>query len=166
MELAASWKPLMKSNTNAVKKIRAMYGFCRIWSRSVKNADIQVSSRSGCSAHLDDDALEHIGHVFQTVGDLFHCLVNVLPLDDLDGVFLLREQFGQRRMENVIRGILDLMDGNAIAHDLLVVLGRIHPVNRFRELLAAADNLLGEIDRVLGGFLNAEEGHAVGGRIG
>src|ERR1700683_3303723 len=98
MELAASWNPLIKSKTSAVKKIRAMYGFWRICSRSVKNTDIQISSRKWSLAHLDNDALQNIGHVFQAIGDLLHRLVDVLPLDDLDGVLLFCEHLGQHRM--------------------------------------------------------------------
>ena len=39
-------------------------------------------------------------------------------------------------------------------------------MDRFRELLGAADDLLGEIDRMLGRPLDAEVGHAVRGRVG
>src|SRR5438105_4786385 len=55
IELAASWKPLMKSKTSAT--------------RMMKTTAVSTGSR-----HLEDDPLDHVGHVLAAVGDDLHRL--------------------------------------------------------------------------------------------
>jgi hypothetical protein len=56
---------------------------CLVRKKELVYADIQISCRRR-STHLDDDPLEDVGDVFQAIGDFFHRLVDVLPLDDLN----------------------------------------------------------------------------------
>src|SRR6516225_879108 len=76
IELAASWKPLMKSNVSATR-ISATTGsrFALI--------------RSGV---LDDYAFEDVGDVLGSIGGLLEEIEDLLPLDDHDGVFLFLEE--------------------------------------------------------------------------
>src|SRR5262245_64361818 len=76
MELAASWKPLMKSKTRATRTMKTT----------------TVSTASG---HLQDDPLDDVRDVLAAVGDDLHRLVDLLPLDDLDGIARLVEERGQ-----------------------------------------------------------------------
>src|ERR1041385_6099148 len=52
MELAASWKPLMKSKISATRTMKTT----------------TVSTR-GTSGHLEDDSLDHVGPVLAAIGD-------------------------------------------------------------------------------------------------
>src|SRR5262245_45816134 len=71
MELAASWKPLMKSKTSATKTMKTT----------------RVSTRGRApSGHLEDDPLDRVGDVLAPVGDDLHRLVDFLPLDHLDRI--------------------------------------------------------------------------------
>src|SRR3977135_4128935 len=64
IELAASWKPFMKSKASA-SRIRNT----TIW----KLIDMRAGLGSGI---LDDDALDDIGHVLALVGDRLEVLVD------------------------------------------------------------------------------------------
>src|ERR1022692_1368490 len=72
MELAASWKPLVKSNTRANTTIRA-----------TRSAEAVTGSRSGV---LDDDGFQHIGHVFAAVNGAFQNLQQLFLLNQRDRV--------------------------------------------------------------------------------
>src|SRR5829696_7985913 len=66
IELAASWKPLVKSNTSASRTI----------------AMTESRARSGM---LDDDGLHRVGHVLQGVEGLLELLDDVLPDEHVAG---------------------------------------------------------------------------------
>src|SRR5262245_18405117 len=76
MELAASWKPLMKSKASTTTMMN-------VTSRS---EDVMRGRGAVDSRHLEDDALDHVDHVLAAIGDGLHPLVQLLPLDDLDRV--------------------------------------------------------------------------------
>src|SRR5207247_8792172 len=77
IELAASWKPLMKSKTSATKMM--------------KTTAVNTEGRAIGSRHLEDDPLDDVRHVLAAVGDRLHRLVDLPPLDPLDGASLLLE---------------------------------------------------------------------------
>src|SRR5688500_3060857 len=54
------------------------------------------------SGHLEDDPLDHVGDVLASVGDDLHRLVNLLPLDHLDGIHRRIEQGGQALPEQPV----------------------------------------------------------------
>src|SRR6266849_9454874 len=85
MELAASWKPLMKSNSRATRTMQAM--------------------RVSTSGHLENDPLDHVGHVLAAVGDDLHRLVDLLPLDDLDGIARRLEHGGQAVAQEIVGAV-------------------------------------------------------------
>src|SRR6266571_3700750 len=47
------------------------------------------------SGHLQNDPFDHVRHVLAAVGDDLHRLVDLLPLDDLDGIARRLEHRGQ-----------------------------------------------------------------------
>src|SRR5439155_12824179 len=73
MALAVSWKPFMKSKLTARTRTRA---------RSVQ----PDAPRSGRSGMFDRQAPQHVGYVLGPIGDLFHLLVYVSPLDEVHHV--------------------------------------------------------------------------------
>src|SRR6185503_2862684 len=120
MELAASWKPLMKSKTSATRTMHRT----------------SVSMRRRGSGHLQNDSLDHVGDVLAAVGDDLHRLVDLFPLDDLDGIAALVEERGQAVAQQVVGAVLEPVD-----LDRVRVEARIHvaqaadgPVHRFRGL--------------------------------
>src|SRR5881397_2121054 len=87
MELAASWNPLMKSKMRATRTMQAM---------SVNT-----------SGHLQNDPFDHVSHVLAAVGDDLHRLVDLLPLDDLDGIARRLEHRGQAVAEEIVGAVLE-----------------------------------------------------------
>src|SRR5215217_2452572 len=66
IELAASWKPLVKSNTSA-------------------SATIAMTESRARSGMLDDHGLHRVGHVFEAVEGLLQLLDDVLPDEQVAG---------------------------------------------------------------------------------
>src|SRR6185436_10622088 len=100
MELAASWKPLMSAT------------------RTMKTTTVSTRETSG---HLEDDSLDDIGHVLAAIGDRLEGLVDLLPLDHLDGVGLGVEQLGQTVAQQLVGGVLQ-----AVHLDRVLVEAGIH----------------------------------------
>src|SRR2546425_11937767 len=105
IELAASWKPLMKSKTRATKTTRTT----------------TVSTGGDRSRHLQDDPLDHVGDVLAAVGDDLHGLVDLFPLDDLDGIARFVEERRQTLTEQRVRAVLE-----AVHLDRVLVETRVH----------------------------------------
>src|SRR5262245_48573879 len=106
IELAASWKPLMKSKTSATKMMMAT----------------EVSNGwSSPSRHLENDALDHVGDVLAPVGHDLHRLVDLFPLDDFDGIARLVEHRGQAVAQQRVGDVLQ-----AVHLDGVLVKARIH----------------------------------------
>src|SRR5215475_4682093 len=95
MELAASWKPLMKSKTSATRMMKTT----RVSTR-----------RPAASGHLEDDPLDHVGDVLAPVGDDLHRLVDLLPLDHLDRIALLVEELGKAVAQQGVGEVLQPVD--------------------------------------------------------
>src|SRR6187402_909614 len=93
IELAASWKPFMKSNAiaSATSMITTQREACM--------EDIGTRRRSGV---LEDDALDHVGHVLALVRDGLQQLVDCLHLDHFAHVRLLAEQLAHGRAHHAV----------------------------------------------------------------
>src|SRR5882724_486848 len=115
MELAASWKPLMKSKIRATRMMKAM--------------------RVSTSGHLENDPLDHVGHVLAAVGDDLHRLVDLLPLDDLDGIARRLEHGGQALTQETVGAVFE-----AVHLDGVLVEARVHGPQ-------AANGPVGGLDR-------------------
>src|SRR5574342_772612 len=85
MELAASWKPLMKSKASATRTRRMTTA------RSMAEVG---PGRSG-SAVLQDHALDHVGHVLGPVGGGLDEVQDLLPLHHRERVGPALEELGQ-----------------------------------------------------------------------
>src|SRR5215470_18322860 len=59
------------------------------------------------SSHLEDDPLDDVRDVLAAVGDDLHGLVDLLPLDDLDGIALLVEQRGKAVAQQRVGAVLE-----------------------------------------------------------
>src|SRR5687767_4346677 len=66
------------------------------------------------SGHLEDDAFDHVDHVLAAVGDRFHRLVQLLPLDQLDGVYSALEQRGELVPQEAVRLVLEAIHLDAV----------------------------------------------------
>ena len=66
----------------------------------------RVSTR-GASGHLEDDSLDDVGHVLAAIGDRLEGLVDLLPLDHLDGVGLALEQGGELVAQEAVGLVLE-----------------------------------------------------------
>src|SRR3954471_16242803 len=73
IELAASWKPFMKSKATARATRRAMTQN-EIWTRLIRR--LRHPSRQRPSRILEDDALDQVGDVLAAVGDRLEPLVH------------------------------------------------------------------------------------------
>src|SRR5713226_3408874 len=93
IELAASWKPLMKSKTSATK--------------TMKTTGVNTEGRAVSSRHLEDDPLDDVRDVLAAVGDGLHRLVDLLPLDHLHGVALLLEHRGEGLAQQGVGAVLE-----------------------------------------------------------
>src|SRR5436190_16265096 len=107
IELAASWKPLMKSKTSATKMM--------------KTTAVSTEGRAIGSRHLEDDPLDDVRHVLAAVGDGLHRLVDLLPLDHLDGVALLLEHRGEGLAQQGVGAVL-----KAVHLHRVLVEARVH----------------------------------------
>src|SRR4028119_2104133 len=76
MEFAESWKPLMKSNTKAIRTIARMY----VTTVGEASAGGGVGARGG-SGVLERDALERVRHVLALVHRLLELVVQLLPFE-------------------------------------------------------------------------------------
>src|SRR5262245_13609058 len=100
MEFAASWKPLTKSKASARPTM----------------------PQTTESRILQDDRIEHVGHVLAAVGRGLDLLVDVLPLDDLDRVVVPLEELRQRLLHQAVRVVLLRLDRDALLVDRAPVL--------------------------------------------
>src|SRR3989454_11334719 len=107
IELAASWKPLMKSKTSATKMM--------------KTTAVNTEGRAIGSRHLEDDPLDDVRHVLAAVGDRLHRLVDLLPLDHLAGVALLLEHRAERLAQQGVGAVL-----KAVHLHRVLVEARVH----------------------------------------
>src|SRR5688500_678624 len=114
IELAASWKPFMKSKASASATSSA------ITQNPSSTACIACccSERRGSDAALgvlEDHALDQIGHVLAAVGDRLQVLVHRLQLDQLARVDLLVAEHARDRRAHHAVGIglqaVDLLAG-------------------------------------------------------
>src|SRR6187402_3092667 len=106
IELAASWKPFMKSNATASTT-----------SSATTPKEISVALIAGPAPRaparsriLEDDALDQIGHVLAAIGDRLEQLVDRLQLDHLAHVLLLAEEARHRRAHHPIGVGFELVD--------------------------------------------------------
>src|SRR5919109_3942472 len=104
IELAASWKPLVKSNTSA----------------STTMATTATSARSGM---LDEDALHGVGHVLEAVERLLELLDDVLPHQHVPGRVLAGEvvEVGARVAVQPVALVLDLVDTDEVGPQRLLL---------------------------------------------
>src|SRR5688500_670517 len=100
IELAASWKPFMKSNASA-----RTTSIVRI-----ANESSTVAMRARGSGVLEDDALDEVGDVLASIRDGFQQLVDRAQLDQLANVLLLPEQARHGRAHDAIRVGLEAVD--------------------------------------------------------
>src|SRR5204862_3592687 len=83
----------MKSKTSATK--------------TMKTTTVSTGAGGAGSRHLEDDPFDHVRDVLAAVGDDLHRLVDLFPLDDLDGIALLVEERGQAVAQEVVRAVLE-----------------------------------------------------------
>src|SRR5437763_14656088 len=116
MELAASWNPLMKSKSRATMTMTT-------------TRESIACARSG---HLQDDPFDDVRHVLAAVGDDLHRLVDLLPLDDLDGIARLVEERGQAVTPQVVGAVLEpvVLDGVLAEAGIHVEQAAGRPVDR------------------------------------
>jgi len=121
IELAASWKPLMKSKRRATMTMKTT----------------RVSMRAGrAQAILRMIPSMTFRHVLTAVGHDLHRLVDLLPLDDLDGSLCSSKSAARLSRQQVVGAVLQPVH----LHRVLVEAG-VHvaqaadrPVHRLRRL--------------------------------
>src|SRR4028119_1815713 len=80
IEFAESWKPLMKSNTKAIRTIARMY--VTTGREASAGGGVGARARTAGSGVLERDALERVRHVLALVHRLLELVVQLLPLQD------------------------------------------------------------------------------------
>src|SRR6266511_886930 len=103
IELAASWKPLVKSNSSA-------------------SATIAATTVARPSGMLEHDALDRVGHVLQRVHRLFELLDDVLPDQQVAGGVLGLEGVQVRPCPPVqaVGLVLELVDPDPVGAQLVL----------------------------------------------
>src|SRR5687768_11963294 len=87
------------------------------------------------SGMLDDDPLDHVGHVLARIDRVLEERVEVLPLDDLDRVVAVREQCRDRLARDPITVVLEPMDLDPMGADVLEALELLERANDLLALL-------------------------------
>src|SRR5262249_49805516 len=72
--------------------------------------DDEGKHRGPASGHLQDDPFDHVGDVLTAVGDDLHRLVDLFPLDDLDGIAGRLEHGGQAVAEKIVGAVFESID--------------------------------------------------------
>src|SRR5438045_1765410 len=88
--------------------------------RTMKTTTVSTGAGGSGSRHLEDDPLDHVRHVLTAIGDDLHRLVDLLPLDDLDGIALLLEERGEAVPEQRICGVLQAVHFHGVLVEALV----------------------------------------------
>src|SRR5579864_59691 len=96
--LAASWKPLMKSNTSANRTTRTR---------------VRTTALMATSCVLDHDGLERIAYVVAGVERFLQALEELLVLEQRDGVRLCLEHLAELSTEDLVALALQTLDGPA-----------------------------------------------------
>src|SRR6266571_2578735 len=149
IELAASWKPLMKSKTSATKMM--------------KTTAVSTEGRAIGSRHLEDDPLDDVRHVLAAVGDGLHRLVDLLPLDHLDGVALLLEHRGEGLAQQGVGAVLQ-----AVHLHRVLVEARVHRAQAPDAAVHRRDlghDHVGHRPARRGRLFNPVDDEALGGRL-
>src|SRR6266853_3370597 len=147
IELAASWKPFMKSKTSATR---------------IRNTTISklIDMRPG-SGILDDDTLDDIGHVLALVGDRLEVLVDLLQLDQLASIGLVAEELRHGRAQDLVRVGLQPVDLAADLHDFLGVAHVVEEIDRRLHFFGAGDADIGKPLRLVGDLADVVEEHTL-----
>src|SRR3989304_7956868 len=106
MAFAVSWKPLMKSKASAAKTT-------------------SPRRTSGDSAIFQRNPFEDVGGVFATVGGGLERLVDLLPLENVDRVLLVGEEFGDRIAAHPVRLVLQGVHLHAVLEYLAHLRGQV-----------------------------------------
>ena len=111
-------------------------------------ARVMREEAAAASGHLQHDALDHVDHVFAAIGDRLHRLVQLLPLDHLDGVLGALEQGGELVAKQAVGFVLEPVHLDGV----LVVEGRqrAQTADRAIRLLRRLHDDLGHRDGPVG----------------
>src|SRR6185295_16179739 len=139
IELAASWKPFMKSNASATTT-SANTTPSPIWLTLPS-----TRPNSATSGVLEDEALDDVGHVLAAVGDRLEQVVDHAQLHHLLQIALLAEQLGQRRAHHAIGVGFEAVDLFAHPHDGIGALDVVQQPDHRRDALAAHVADVGEL---------------------
>src|SRR5574342_409121 len=142
MELAASWKPLRKSNASATR------------TRRMTTARSMAQAGSSASGVLEDHALDHVGHVLGLVRGGLDEVQDLLPLHDRERVASALEELGQGGAQQRVGLVLQRVDLAAGRQDPIGLLEIAHGPHRRR---------IGEVEHVVDGGEEPVDGGAVEG---
>src|SRR5450830_1130995 len=154
IELAASWKPFMKSNTRAMATSTTT-------AHSATGTLLMWVPRSGV---LEDDALDQVGHVLTLVGDGFEQLVDGLELDHLAHIGLFAEQLAHGRAHHAVGVRLQAVDlfagleggfGHRLVGDL------VEQLHRIAQAFAALQAQVGQAADLIGHDAHVIQGHGL-----
>src|SRR5690349_10541235 len=110
IEFAASWKPFMKSNASATRM------------RATTTASMARAERAAGSAVLERHAFDHVRDVLAAVDRVLEVVVDLLPLDDVDGIAALPEEPRHRAAEKLVADVLEPVDLGAVGEEARAVL--------------------------------------------
>src|SRR6476660_1756562 len=139
MEFAESWKPLLKSKTNANAMMPTTY---------------QTTDRG--SGVLDGDAVHRVGDAHALVDRGFQRLVDLLPPDHLDRIRMSGEQRADGLVVEGVALFLELLDLRREAAHLARLLDRLH---RLGDEVGRATNDVRHLLRGLAHLVDVEHHH-------
>src|SRR4051794_39064275 len=116
MLFAASWKPLMKSNTSAITIVINTISIEALTSSLPAHAN-GYFPWSGSGA-LQQNGFQHVGRVFSFVRGRFEHFVEFLQLDEIDGIFFFLEELGNSFTGDLVSNVLQPVYLHAVRHDV------------------------------------------------
>src|SRR6185436_320425 len=102
IEFAASWNPFMKSKARAT---------------NMRAKRVSIRSAGGGSGVLEGDALDHVRHVFAAIDRILQVVVDLLPLDDVDGIRAFLEEMRHRATQQRVALVLEAVHLGAVRQE-------------------------------------------------
>src|SRR5438552_3973623 len=106
IEFAASWKPFMKSKARATR---------------IRRTRTSIRPQRERSGVFEGHALDHVGDVLTAVDRVLEVVVDLLPLDDVDGIGAVVEEPGDGPAQELVALVLQAVDLRAVGAERLPV---------------------------------------------
>src|SRR6266478_3385359 len=123
----------MKSKTRATAIVISTNSMEAVTSVLSSKAMAGSACRELCA--LQQDGFEYVGSVFGLVSRRFKDFVELLQLDEIDGVLFFFKQFGDGLARDLVGKILQTVDLDTVGHDVAAFFQQLHAFRKGIPLL-------------------------------